>query len=222
MTSDDNAPSFPTVPTVPHKSLILLGRWCCADGSDGIPQVIDFIDPTVSGGECHILRIWGRPRHESGGLPMKTTSERRRRRPIGVNSIGGEAVRNCFGAGDERGNQSDCGIVAINVTLTVTLCNRGTGAEPTNRASDGHCARSASLSRRLVRMVAIRQRTPSGDPVGELWVLPGPNAGRGFRARLFRLRTKTAPGGYQTQTRLRAPGLATVPRLHAARAGGVA
>jgi len=126
MTSDDNVPSFPTVPTVPHKSLILLDRQCCADGSDGIPQVIDFIDPTVSGGECHILRIWGRPRHQSGGLPMKTTSEHRERRAIRANSIGGELVGNWWGASSERRDQSD----RLNkrdenrrgeVTLTVTV-----------------------------------------------------------------------------------------------------
>lgn len=136
MTRFDNAPSFPTVPTVAHKSLILLAGGVFADGSDGIPQVIDFIGPTVSGGECLLLRNRGRPRFQSGGLPMKTTSKRRQRRAIRDNSIGWELVQNRRGTVTERRDQSDRlterdenrrGEVTLTVTVAVQAKHRSAG-----------------------------------------------------------------------------------------------
>ncbi len=79
MTINNNVMSFPTVPTVARKSLILLCRRCCADGSDGCLQVIDFIGPTVSGGGCILLRSRGRPRFEAGACLCAGRSCDRRR-----------------------------------------------------------------------------------------------------------------------------------------------
>lgn len=47
MTIEYNAMSFPQVPPVNRKSLILLGRHCWAAGPAGCLQVIDFIRPPV-------------------------------------------------------------------------------------------------------------------------------------------------------------------------------
>lgn len=101
MTTIINDTSFPQVPPVPHKSLILLGRHCWAAGSAGCPQVIDFIEPPVSAHVSLLLRSRLRPAIGAGAQPSKTTSRRRQRRTIRGNLIEGQAVRSWCRTGAE-------------------------------------------------------------------------------------------------------------------------
>lgn len=78
MTIKNNVMSFPQVPQVPHKSLILLGRHCWAVGSAGCPQVIDFIRPQVFHPLSLLLRSRLRPAIGAGAQPSKTIASRRR------------------------------------------------------------------------------------------------------------------------------------------------
>lgn len=212
MTIKINAMSFPQVPPVPHKSLILLGRHCWAAGSAGCSQVIDFIEPPVSAHVSLLLRSRLRPAVGAGAQPTKTASERRQPRPMRVNSIGGEAVGNWWRTGSELVGNSGCAIAAINVTLTVTLTvtsnvtlrSGSVNAAPVTRISDGHCDGLAKVSRLRCEMAAFRQRQAPDTPPPELGVPLEPFQRRGFRPRLLRLRTKNSLGGYQNQNPPRA------------------
>ena len=122
MTIKTNDMSFPQVPQVPHKSLILLDRHCWAAGSAGCSQVIDFIGPQVLHPLSLLLRNRLRPAIGAGAQPSKTMGGHPHRQTISGNSISRELVGTGSGPAvkSDRLNERDENRRS-EVTLTVTI-----------------------------------------------------------------------------------------------------